>query len=713
MKIFSLFLLSTLSIIGVLSSDNNEEYKSRQQTLRSEHIPSNVFTGYNLTCDTCKGVELACNKPGYGNFNNGTLSVFSDPMGYGNFIVTELNIVLKGIFSCEKSIFIKIELNGIQIMRQTTTDAVESQCLCQQNSCLSLKTFKLTVQSGLSAYKYNGQQNILTITSNKFICLQGSNISANFYGVDYIPFPLPLSSPVTGGTSIRMINNQNTGDDYAKIVFKCAWFDSSSGQILVFANTSFDGGFHFCTTPEVPNPITLTFGVYLPVNGFLSSSSMAFQFYPVPTNLMVVVAPCNSSVVYIKGNNFTDLSPPNTCSWSSTGQKELKLDAQYLNSTTVTCSLPSWPVNNSTTIRFSGNNEEYGAPFPFACTNDIPLKPTAGGIPGVVAILLVFGGFTLVAVVILIISQRVKSKWKEDEERQGLLRRDASFGTMDSPSMFKQIDFNGIKCLQKIGKGTFGEVYRGIWNGTEVGVKFLNSTMMNEEFMGDFNNEVTIMRGLRHPNILQFLGACTEVPNVCIVMEYMSLGSLYKILHDENPNQLCVEGQGGKKRFDQEVLKRMMLDAARGMNYLHKSVPVIIHRDLKTHNLLVDENWKVKVCDFGLSKILEVQAEFQLMTACGTPSWSAPEILRNEHYTEKVDIYSFGIVLWECVTMEDPYLGMAPYQVVLAVGTKGMRPTIPSDCPPHWASLMRDCWQEIPESRPSFDEVIQRLSLIE
>jgi len=118
------------------------------------------------------------------------------------------------------------------------------------------------------------------------------------------------------------------------------------------------------------------------------------------------------------------------------------------------------------------------------------------------------------------------------------------------------------------------------------------------------------------------------------------------------------------------MIKRMMMDAAKGMNYLHKSNPMIIHRDLKSHNLLVDENWKVKVCDFGLSKILENQSDFNNMTACGTASWTAPEILRNEKYTEKADVYSYGIVLWECVTREDPYVGMPPFQVVLAVGNK-------------------------------------------
>jgi serine/threonine protein kinase len=94
-------------------------------------------------------------------------------------------------------------------------------------------------------------------------------------------------------------------------------------------------------------------------------------------------------------------------------------------------------------------------------------------------------------------------------------------------------------------------------------------------------------------------------------------------------------------------VRRIAVDAAKGMAYLHYRNPAIIHRDLKSHNLLVDENWKVKVCDFGLSRIYG-DTQGNAMTACGTPCWTAPEILRNSHYTTKADVYSFGIVLWVC-----------------------------------------------------------------
>jgi len=249
-----------------------------------------------------------------------------------------------------------------------------------------------------------------------------------------------------------------------------------------------------------------------------------------------------------------------------------------------------------------------------------------------------------------------------------------------------------------VGKGSFGEVFRGTWNGTEVAVKKLNLPTSIDEanFIKEFKNEVEIMRSLMHPNVIQFLGASFQHPDICIVTEYMPRGSLYKILHSPQPLSI------GRLRF-------IALDAAKGMAYLHSSNPVIIHRDLKSHNLLIDEHWKTKVADFGMSKILGIPGDASHMTACGTPSWTAPEILKNQNYTEKADVYSFAIVLWEMVTREDPYKGIAPFQVVLAVGTQGARPPLPVNGNPKWLELIQRCWAEDFNTRPSFEELIDIL----
>ncbi|KAM0002106.1 putative protein kinase TKL-CTR1-DRK-2 family [Helianthus debilis subsp. tardiflorus] len=176
----------------------------------------------------------------------------------------------------------------------------------------------------------------------------------------------------------------------------------------------------------------------------------------------------------------------------------------------------------------------------------------------------------------------------------------------------------------------------------------------------------------------------------------ISLGSLYKLLHRPN-NQLDI-----RRRL------RMALDTARGMNYLHNCTPVIVHRDLKSPNLLVDKNWVVKVCDFGLSKMKNSTFLSSRSTA-GTAEWMAPEVLRNEPSDEKSDVYSFGVVLWELCTMQQPWNGMNPMQVVGAVGFQHRRLEIPDDMDPVIADIITKCWQTDPKLRPTFADIMAAL----
>jgi len=150
------------------------------------------------------------------------------------------------------------------------------------------------------------------------------------------------------------------------------------------------------------------------------------------------------------------------------------------------------------------------------------------------------------------------------------------------------------------------------------------------------------------------MGACVKRPDLFLVTEYLVNGSIRELLDNK---ELLVEP---------EHIRRFCIDSCKGMAYLHSRK--VIHRDLKTHNLLIDEYWNVKVADFGLSRFM-IDLD-TTMTACGTPSWAAPEVLRKQHYSQKADIYSFGICLWEMVTRLRPYANLTPYQVILSVATK-------------------------------------------
>ncbi|KAK6921312.1 Serine-threonine/tyrosine-protein kinase, catalytic domain [Dillenia turbinata] len=259
------------------------------------------------------------------------------------------------------------------------------------------------------------------------------------------------------------------------------------------------------------------------------------------------------------------------------------------------------------------------------------------------------------------------------------------------------IQWNEINLGERIGLGSYGEVYRGEWHGTEVAVKRFLDQDISGESLEEFKSEVWIMKRLRHPNVVLFMGAVTCTPNLSIITEFLPRGSLYRLLHRPN-NQL-----------DERRRLRIALDAARGMNYLHNCTPVIVHRDLKSPNILVDKNWVVKVvCDFGLSRMKHSTFLSSRSTA-GTAEWMAPEVLRNEPSDEKCDVYSFGVILWELSTMQQPWGGMNPMQVVGAVGFQHRRLDIPDDVDPAIAEIIRKCWQTDPKLRPSFAEIMAAL----
>ncbi|KAL8553756.1 hypothetical protein ACS0TY_002154 [Phlomoides rotata] len=255
-----------------------------------------------------------------------------------------------------------------------------------------------------------------------------------------------------------------------------------------------------------------------------------------------------------------------------------------------------------------------------------------------------------------------------------------------------EIVWEDLDLGERIGLGSYGEVYHADWNGTEVAVK----KFLDQDFSGaaldEFKREVRIMRRLRHPNVVLFMGAVTRPPNLSIITEFLPRGSLYRIIHRPH----C--------QIDEKRRIKMALDVAKGMNCLHTSIPTIVHRDLKSPNLLVDNNWNVKVGDFGLSR-LKHNTFLSSKSTAGTPEWMAPEVLRNEPSNEKCDVYSFGIILWELATLKLPWSGMNPMQVVGAVGFQNRRLDIPKEVDPLVARIIWECWQTDPNLRPSFAEL--------
>ncbi|XP_038682348.1 serine/threonine-protein kinase EDR1-like isoform X2 [Tripterygium wilfordii] len=254
------------------------------------------------------------------------------------------------------------------------------------------------------------------------------------------------------------------------------------------------------------------------------------------------------------------------------------------------------------------------------------------------------------------------------------------------------IEFSELTVGTRVGIGFFGEVFRGVWNGTEVAIKVFLEQDLTAENMEDFCNEISILSRLRHPNVILFLGACTKPPRLSMVTEYMEMGSLYYLIH--------LSGQ--KKKLSWRRRLKMLRDICRGLMCMHRMK--IVHRDLKSANCLVNKHWTVKICDFGLSRIM-TETPIRDSSSAGTPEWMAPELIRNEPFNEKCDIFSLGVIIWELCTLNRPWEGVPPERVVYAVANEGSRLEIPEG---PLGRLISDCWAESHE-RPSCEEILSRL----
>eukprot|EP01132_Coremiostelium_polycephalum_P006126 gene6126-7632_t len=410
------------------------------------------------------------------------------------------------------------------------------------------------------------------------------------------------------------------------------------------------------------------------------------------------------TVVTLTGIGFFQFDPTSLiCKFGN-----LSVPATFVNATTLTCTTPplnqvegtsyinvSVQVSEDGGSSFSGANVFYSYYFP----NQPNPHPTGfnpliwiGIGAGIAAFLL--SGVGLYYCVKRYRKDGTLTLLPKSQERAPLL-------SADYKTLFeiKPIEFSEIVIQNRIGRGSCAEVFTGTWRGITVAIKKAKLlTEDDEEFLTELAQEATIMSQLRHPNICQFLGTCNNPPEVLIVMEFMSRGSLYRILHDPSIT------------IDWPRMKNIALDVARGMNYLHCCDPIIIHRDLKSHNLLVDEHFRVKISDFGLSTRFKQHLDKKTaMTPVGTPCWTAPEVLRNDSYTEKADVFSFAIVLWEIVTREDPYQGMPTFQIVISVGQHKLRPILPPNVSAPLTRLITECWSEDPSQRPSFQEIVKRL----
>lgn len=256
------------------------------------------------------------------------------------------------------------------------------------------------------------------------------------------------------------------------------------------------------------------------------------------------------------------------------------------------------------------------------------------------------------------------------------------------------VDLSDLFLGHKFASGAYSRIYLGKYKDSAVAVKMLrkpdNDEKISNRLDRQFNAEVNVLSRVHHRNVVKFIGACKKPPVCCIITEYLALGSVRSYLHNQ-PFPLALK-----------LAVDMALDTARGMEYLHSQG--VIHRDLKSENLVIAEDLCVKITDFGVACF---EWETSAMTDdVGTYRWMAPEMISKRPFSKKADVYSFGIVLWELLTGHVPFEEYTPVQAAFAVVHKHARPPLPLSCPSTLGHLMEQCWHSDPDKRPGFTKVV-------
>lgn len=270
------------------------------------------------------------------------------------------------------------------------------------------------------------------------------------------------------------------------------------------------------------------------------------------------------------------------------------------------------------------------------------------------------------------------------------------------------IPYNEVLKMGPLGAGSFATVHRGRHKGRDVAIKKLLDKPLQGTLINEMYREAGIMFQLPHPNIVRLYGIVLE-PECCIVLEFMQNGSLYMLLQSEDK-------LSWKKRYE------IVTDIANGLAYLHENE--IVHRDLKSLNVLLDKYNQAKISDFGLSRIASfngndseqqapegtAQAKANKIGKAGTVPWIAPELFQGQEYTSACDVYSFGMVIWEIITRRVPYEHIAATELIAHWVQKGNREEILKEAPEVLRELTLICWAGDPAMRPSMEAALEKLS---
>eukprot|EP01117_Protostelium_nocturnum_P008039 TRINITY_DN2863_c0_g1_i1.p1 TRINITY_DN2863_c0_g1~~TRINITY_DN2863_c0_g1_i1.p1 ORF type:complete len:1209 (+),score=435.43 TRINITY_DN2863_c0_g1_i1:443-4069(+) len=280
-----------------------------------------------------------------------------------------------------------------------------------------------------------------------------------------------------------------------------------------------------------------------------------------------------------------------------------------------------------------------------------------------------------------------------------------SYGVAASADI-RWISVSDLVKEKKISKGSYAKVYKGTYGKEDVAIKELIGVLTPVQIAA-FKVEMGILSAVRDKNLVKLFGACVSGDRLSMVMEYCPNGSLHAILNNND------------ERFDWLGILNWSEQTVSGINALHRHDPPLVHRDIKSLNLLLDSMYNIKICDFGLSRMNTSSNAQTLAEVRGTMAFCPPEIYGGAIYNSKSDIYSLGIVMWEMVTRmvkgayETPFSEFPnitfDFQIITESYHNKLRPTIPEGCPPILSTLIQICWHADPDKRPSCDGLLLQL----
>ena len=313
-----------------------------------------------------------------------------------------------------------------------------------------------------------------------------------------------------------------------------------------------------------------------------------------------------------------------------------------------------------------------------------------------------------------------------------------------------RVEFSELELLNRIGEGSFGYVFKCTYHGMTMAAKCIKSSMIQRNWIKkrrtqlkplkevsgdfslhdghemhslefdeerkiespendaimDFHREIEILIRLRHPNIvLLLLLAYSVTPKYEVALYELMQCSLEDVLqHHERK----------RTKLEPEKQIQYAVDLSRGMLYLHTREPIVIHRDLKPSNLLIDHSGVLKVCDFGIAKLLQVEdrstSAGHVMTGeTGTYRFMAPEVFLRKPYDEKVDIYSFALNFYHILNVERPWPSLDG-RTAAELAAEGKRPPLDNKWDSCLRRLLNECWQEDASARPSFGTILNVLT---